>query len=279
MSTTIKLREFTSTLPDLFNVYRAITGFTVSFPNTLAASDYLLFQVFSTELQKVVLTAGDIDTVVSDINSQAKGIKAFKNLAGDKILIRTVSNSNPSLKTFDCPFLDKVGIDPQQYVERDAFELVGTVIPVSGTFDYSFTDPDGADNDWYYYTRVVGSNEIDPSADFQPSMFDDSLCIITGSLKTLDNKPIAGSAISAKIEVPPRQVATATPTAGKYAVEAMSDINGMVAIPAYRGSLVLLQIDSIGYNEVVIVPDEPFALFEDLQPVNDHKFAENGDPI
>jgi hypothetical protein len=273
-------REF-GVQQDSYKIFRAITGFEITFPNTLAIGDYLLTQVKGTELQKITLTGATAAAVSADINSQAQGIRADVTLAGN-ILVRAASVDDPFFRTLSSPVLTKLSMSPASYRPRENFVLVGTLPGTPMTFeygdtelDYSFTDQDGSQElDWYYHTSILGSEESAPSI-ATTALPQSGMCVIQGQLKIKAGRNVV---VSAKLEIPPKLDANSL-WIDKEATKTITDSQGRFAIQVPRSNLTLFQIDAIGYNEVIFVPDEPFALLKDLQPVNDHLFTEYGDPI
>jgi hypothetical protein len=57
-----------------------------------------------------------------------------------------------------------------------------------------------------------------------------------------------------------------------------TDVLGRWSMIVQQNQLLLLNIEAIGYNEVIQVPEAPFILFNQLKPVKDYQFSLQGDP-
>jgi hypothetical protein len=272
--TTIGWNVYSDAEPDSFDVYRAITGVKFSFPNALQAGDILLFQATTRDLQKLVVAAADIDSVVALLNT-AHGIKAVKS--GTDVYVRCSARTNPKLKIQPCSFAANAGIPSGLYNERQNFVVIGNVPFITGTSVYSFADADGDPLDWYHIVSITGADRSLPSIDMQALLTPPGLCNVEGRVSDLQNRPVVGVLVDAHIQIPVGKVENTglvTPN-----VQTITDCMGRWSLPLLRNQLVLFQIEAIGYNEVLVVPDAAFALFKDLKPVDDHLFTPGGDPI
>lgn len=272
--TTISWNVFDDSTPDSFNVYRAITGLEINFPNSLAVGNILLFQATTKDLQKLTVTATDIDSIVTLLNA-GKGIKATKY--GTKILVRCTARENPKIKIQPCSFAANAGVASGLYAPKQNFELIGNVPFVLNQSTYSFSDAEGDPLDWYHITALTGSDESVPSIDQQPIIAPPDLCVVEGRITDLQNNPVVGVLVDARIEIPVGEVENTGIVIPN--ITTLTDCLGRWSLPLLRNQLVLFQIEAIGYNEVLAVPDAPFALFKDLKPVDDHLFAPGGDPL
>lgn len=278
MSATLKWNAYADAAPDSFNVYRAVTGVVISFPNSIAAGDVFLFQATNRDVQRVTInSAATIDDVANSINQKAKGLKATKSEDGTKLFLRCTAKQNPKLKIQPCSFAANAGISSGLYTAQKEYDLVDTVVFVPDQFYYEFLDVDGDRLDWYRISSVTGGMESLPSIAAQPIIAPPSLCVVEGRISDMQNNPIAGAVVQAKVEVPLGSTDNTGLTLPGITTE--TDALGRWSLPLIRSQLVLFQIEAIGYNEVLVIPDASYALFKDLKPANDHLFAPGGDPL
>lgn len=259
-----------------FNVYRAVPGFIVDFPNSLAANDTLVFSATSPTIQKISFPTVTIDAVVAQFNDLALGIVATKNQAGNAIIFRLSGKRHPRLKLYACTFLTDTGEVPRTIVPRLEWELVGTVTFVSGTTSYTFSDADGTEYDSYRITSVVGSTESLPSLVQAPQIGTSLLCAIEGRVVANANNPVHHLEVRAKIQVP-MDCQDGHGIDGKYTF-VYTDLYGRFTIYLPRCKGYLLQIPAVGYNESIIVPDQASANFLDIVPTLANDFSPFGDP-
>jgi hypothetical protein len=267
---------------DSFNLYRSIVGIIVPFPNSLTIGDKLVFSVTSNDVQKVILTATDIDTVVSDINENGNGVIAMKDVGGTNLLIRSKSKIDPRFKLYPCTFATNTSQTPRSILPRTEFNLLANIAFVNTQSDYEYEDVDGYCNDWYRITTIKGANESKPSQ-AQPVIDADDICVVEGSLADLKSDPVAGVVIKAIIAVP---VGTGSypghfDNAGliKKEISTVTDEEGRWSFGVMKSKLVIFQIEDIGYNQAINVPNQPYILFKDLIATNDHYYNPPGEVI
>lgn len=271
MNITLKWTAFADTVADSYKLYKAITGFSIPFPNSLIIGNQFIFAATSPDRQVVTLTGTSISQVAANLNA-AKGIQATPNQAGTALLVRCTARDNPKLKLYACTALTSLGMVPSLIGPKENFQLLTTIPFVSGTFEYSYIDVDGNALDYYHLTTVDGSTESLPTQDLQPVLTPESVCIIEGRIIDSQNNPIVGAEVKAQIQVP---VGVSDNSGIRTGVKTViTDSLGRWSIPILQGQLVLFQIEAIGYNNVVAVPATPFVLFKDLIPVDDHVFGD-----
>lgn len=271
MNVTLKWTAFADTAADHYKLYKAITGFSIPFPNSLLVGDLFIFSATSQDRQIVTLTGTSISQVAANLNG-ARGIHATANLAGTTLFVRCTARDNPKLKTFPCTFLTHLSMTPSLIGTKENFQLITTIAFVPGTFNYSYTDLDGNALDFYHLTTVIGSTESLPTQDLQPILTPESICVIEGRVIDSQNDPVVGAEVKAQIQVPVGISDNAGILTGPKTV--ITDSLGRWSMPILQGQLVLFQIESVGYNSVVAVPATPFVLFKDLAPVDDAVFGD-----
>jgi hypothetical protein len=261
---------------DSFNVYRSVPGFVVSFPNSLVIGDQLVFSATSSTVQTVTFSAVDINSVVSQFNATAKGIKAYKNNAGTAVIFRLQARTGAKLKLYDCTFLTHISLAPQIIVPQLLWALVGNVPRVDTVFDYTYDDIDGTDLDAYRITSVVGSTESLPSLIQTPMLGTDILCAIEGRVADSQNRPVQGLIVRAQVRVP--MTSTDQHALDWHTTEVKTDAYGRFTMYLPRNCVYLLQIPNVGYNEEITVPDKATAGFLDIIPTSAGDFSPYGDP-
>lgn len=275
MSVTINWTSYVDSTVDSFKIYRAITGISVPFPNSLQTGDTFSFSATSQTVQRVTIGATDIASVAAAINSQAQGLQATASQSGLILFVRCTATINPKLKLYPCPFLAHTGIPVQIVVPQLNPTLVTTVASVTPPHNYSYADADGSPYDWYYITSVTSSIESIPSIWQQPLVTPGTLCVVEGRVKTIQNSPIVGALVKAS---PIGGVAVSDDSGLTFPpITAYSDSFGRWTIPVLQGTQILFQIPAIGYNQVVEIPAQPYMLFSNLVPVNDYYFSPDGD--
>lgn len=276
MSNTIQWSIFDDADADSFKLYRAVTGLVVTFPNSLVTGDILSFSATSPSVQKVTVSSTDIDSVLASINSQAKGLKATRNTAGTKLFVRCTAREGAKLKLYACTFLTHTSQSVRIIAPRSEYSLVTTVSVVPSQTDYTYSDVDGDPLDWYQVTSVKTGIESVPSTDQQSFLAPPNLCMVEGRITDLQNNPVSGVEVKASVMVPVAEANNSGLTTPEIVV--VTDVLGRWNMPLIRSQQVLFLIESIGYNQVVILPDSSSALFRDLKPVGDYYFSPSGDP-
>jgi hypothetical protein len=275
MSVIINWTSYDDSTATSFNIYRAITGISVTFPNSLQSGDVFQFSATSQTVQKVTIGATDITSVATAINTQAQGLQATVSQSGLILFIRCTATLNPKLKLYPCTFLTDTGIPVQIIGPKMNPALVTTVSANTPPYNYSYNDPDGSPYDWYYITSVVSSVESIPSIWQQPLVVPGMLCVVEGRVKTVQNSPIVGAIIKAS---PIGGVAVSDDSGLTFPpVTVYTDQYGRWTLPVLQGTQILFQIPAIGYNQVVEIPAQPYMLFSNLVPVNDYYFSPDGD--
>lgn len=273
----INWSTFDDSAVDSFNIYRAVTGLVVTFPNSLQSGDVLQFAATSPTVQKVTFSATDINSVAGAINAQAKGLTAAVNQAGTTLFIRCGAAENPKLKLYPCTFLTHTSQAVRIVVPKLEFSLLASVPGVLAPSSYSYTDADGDPLDWYYITSVKSSVESIPSIYQKPVITPEAVCTVEGRIIDVQNNPIR----DAEVRVSPIGGVDSSDDAGIVtpAICAFTDDYGRWSLPLLQNQQLLFQIPAIGYNQVCAVPAQSFCLFENLSPVNDYYFSPTGEPM
>ena len=277
MANRLRWFSYSDSVVDKYRVYRAITGIKVVFPNSLSYGDQLVFAATSQTQQVVRLTGGDIDTVIQDINTQGKGVVASKSGDNLALYIRCTATEDPRFKLIRCSFATKTGQLPRVVGPRSEYVSIGDLCYVNGTYDYTYIDDDGSVGDWYCVTSIRNNIESLPSQALRPTESFNETCAVVGRVMSLGNKPVPGAEVTASLmgDVGVNSADQSLISEEKFSC--FSDEAGRWTLQLTRGQLVLLEIPSIGYNEVVKVPSLEYALFKDLVPMNDHYFNPTGE--
>jgi len=276
MATTVKWNIFEDADIDTMRLYRAITGIEIPFPNSLSTGDVLKFAATDCSFETLIIGATDIDSILALLNSGC-GIVATKNASGTKIFLRANAKTNPKLTLYSSSAVTALGETPRIIVPRSEFIAIHDEPFVAGTFSYEFEDLDGEPSDWYHFTTIKGTTESIPSHDLRPRIAPPNSCVIEGRVTDLQNNPVVGVEVEASVIIPPNrnQNTSIVPTIKQV----LTDECGRWAIALIRKQLIFFHIEAVGYNQIIYVPDAPFALFKDLEPVKDHEYAPHGEPL
>ena len=272
---TVRWNVFNDAVVNSFNVYRAVTGVVITFPNAIVAGDRFLFAATSPQVQLVTLTSGTptIASVAADITTQARGVKV--TVVGNELFIRCTARENPKLKLLDCPFLAHAGQGARIIIPANEWIPIASVPFVAGQFSYTHGDTGGDPLDWYHVTSVTAGVESIPSQNQQALIVPEDFCVVEGRVIDLQNNPIAGAEVKATVMIP----VGVSDNSGiiKKSKTVVSDELGRWNLPILQGQQVLFEIPLIGYNQVVLIPTQAYILFKDLVPLNDHYFAPAGE--
>ncbi len=276
MANQLRWFPYSDTAINHYRIYRAITGIKVNFPNALRYGDQLIFAATSPTLQTVLITGSDITTVMNDINQKGRGVIATKSSDGSSLYIRCTAENDARFKLMRCAFATKTSQTPRVIAPRSEYEFLAEV-PFEAKPDFTFLDPDGSQNDWYYITSVKNSFESIPSQALAPVPSFDETCAIVGRILTSGNEPVAGADIHAQILGPVGVNQADLSALGEEKISTSTDEEGRWTLSVTRQQLILLEIPSIGYNETVLVPDLEYTLFNNLKPHNDHYYNPTGE--
>jgi hypothetical protein len=250
-----------------FNIYRAITGIAIDFPNGLLSGDTFIFAATSNMTQMVRITSTDIDSVAAAITAQSVGLSVTKSLSGTTLFIRCSASQNPKLKLVSCSFLMHTAQAVRTIIPRSEFVLIGNQPRVANVFAYQHTDNDGAPSDWYRLTSVKASVESLPTLPMQALISPESLCVVEGRVIDAQNRSVSGAEV--RIAVDPQVGVSENTGITTSDVVTRTDKDGRWSIPLPQNQSVLFRIPSIGYNQFVTIPAQAFILFKDLVPTDD----------
>jgi hypothetical protein len=272
---TVKWNTFVDSDVDSFNIYRSITGLSITFPNSLQTGDVFQFAATSPTVQKVTIGATDINSVAAAINAQAKGLTATVSQSGLVLFIRCTAKERARLKLYPCTFLTHLSIPVSIIVPRSNFVLLANVAFVPAPSAYSYSDLDGNPLDWYHITSVKSSIETIPSIDQKPIITPESVCTVEGRVIDVQNNPIVG----AEVRASPIGGVETSDNSGLVTpgIVAYTDDYGRWSMPLIQGKRLLFEIASIGYSQVCVVPSQSFCLFQNLEPVDSYYFSPSGD--
>jgi len=261
---------------DSFNIYKAVTGLVVAYPNALVIGDTLKFSATSPVPQEITLTAVDINSVIAKINSLGKGVLASRNISGDKLYIRCTAKSGAKFILRPCLFATHTTQTPRIVTPGLEFTLVANVARTTGVFDYTYEDASGDQLDLYRLTSVKGADESLPSVTLTPSIPSPALCLLEGRITDASNHPVVGIKVSAEVRIDPAMIDRAVLTQGT--ITTATDEYGRFTLSLIQQQAYLLQIPAVGYNEVVIMPEQSVVNLIDISPTLAHLFSPFGDP-
>lgn len=264
MSNTLIWSAFADADCDSFNLYRAITGLTIAFPNSIQVGDKFVFSVGERSQQQTITMSGTtMASLISDVTTYGKGISAVANEAETAVLIRVTATHHPRFQIYPCPFATHTSQTPRVVFPRLEWTLIDNQTFNTGVFDYTYVDLDGQAPDWYHMTSVLDSVESIPTLDMKAVLTPENTCVIIGRVITPQNNAVQGAKVFVQVMPEGKFSDNSGITGAKYHV--LTDLYGRFAIPLLQKQVVLLQIKSIGYNNTVWVPDQPYVLFSDLK--------------
>jgi len=261
---------------DTFRVYRAITGIIVNFPNSLVAGNSIKFSATSPVPQEISFPAVDIDSVLARINLLGKGVRATKNLAGDKLFIRCTATTDAKFILKPCNFAVNTAQTPRIITPALEWVALADIARVVDTFAYDYTDADGDQLDRYRTTTLKSSAESIPSVITTPALAYPAMCILEGRVIDSSNHPVVGARVQVEIRIDPAMADKAVMAQGLQITA--TDEFGRFALPLIQNQAYLLQVPAVGYNEVVVMPAEQVANLMDLVPTTAHRFSPFEDP-
>lgn len=274
----LKWQAFNDADCDAFRIYRSIPGFTLTFPLTLAGTE-LKIQVTSPDLQVISITLNTAVGVAGEINAAIKGATATVSDSGTQVFVRINATKNPRMVLKSCTFASAAGLAPGVIVPESSWEFITAIPRVNNTFDYDFTDPDGAYSDSYRLTTITGLVESAPSIIKRPVIALPPLCVLEGRILSGDNRPLQNAIVRAKPQIP-EDCVDGSLVAHGVTQEQRTDTSGRFSINLLQKHVYLLEIPAIGYNEVVDVPEADWGRIISLPSTSKHWFTPGtGDPI
>ena len=259
-----------------FNVYRALTGIAVNFPNSLAIGDVFSFSAISSDIQNITLTATDISSVAATLTAKGRGIRVAISSSGSTLFIRCTGSIRPVFRLYPCTFLTHIGQSPRFIGPAMEFTLLTSIARVQGNYDYSALDLDGDPSDWYRLTTARTGNESVPSLPMQAMITPEPFCVIEGRVVDLQNNPISGAEVIAAVQPQVGESSNSGIVLSKHTV--MTDMLGRWSVSLLQGQSVMFRIPSIGYNQGFTVPQLDYILFDNLNGNLDYYFSPNGEP-
>lgn len=256
---------------DSYKVYRAVPGFIIPFPNSLATGDQFIFSATSADIQTITLGSVSIANVAAQL-ATAKGLEISTNQAGTAIFVRLLATREPRLKLYSCSALTSLGMPPQTIVPELNFVQIASVPIVNTTTEYSYSDADGSPLDSYRITSATGSSESIPSVVVSPVLPGYDFCAIETRFIDVVGRPVVGVEVIAEVATP------FCDSTVRQKVTVKSDTFGRINFPLMQGQQYVLHIPAIGYNEYVTVPAQAAVNLADLTITLQPQFSPFGDP-
>ncbi|NBO56173.1 MAG: hypothetical protein EBU84_16640 [Actinobacteria bacterium] len=261
-------------------LYRSVTGLYFQFPDNIAIGDKLIFAATSPVIQTVTITNTTIEGVAADINKQGKGVKATVSYDCQHLFIRCTAKNNAKFKLLKCTFATKAGQAPRTVMPRTEFHKIRDFYATVNTHTYTYYDSEGEPDDWYRLTTTSlppHCEESLPTQSMKAIASSGDACTVDGRIQSLDTEDLEGREVSAEVMGNTAFNPNDQSAISEEKITTYTDELGRWALSLTKNQLVLLEIPSIGYNEVVRIPDQAYVLFTDLQPVNDHYYSPDGE--
>ncbi|NBO09642.1 MAG: ankyrin repeat domain-containing protein [Actinobacteria bacterium] len=216
----------------------------------------------------------------ADINKQGKGVKATVSYDCQHLFIRCTAKNNAKFKLLKCTFATKAGQAPRTVMPRTEFHKIRDFYATVNTHTYTYYDSEGEPDDWYRLTTTSlppHCEESLPTQSMKAIASSGDACTVDGRIQSLDTEDLEGREVSAEVMGNTAFNPNDQSAISEEKITTYTDELGRWALSLTKNQLVLLEIPSIGYNEVVRIPDQAYVLFTDLQPVNDHYYSPDGE--
>lgn len=276
----VKWTAFDDATCDQFNIYRSIPGFTITFPQTSIAGTELRLQVTSPDTQIIPITSNVAADVVNDINSVIKGAMALLSDDGNHVFVRATATKNIRVKLLSCTFATAAGITPRIILPESEWEQIASVARIPNEVSYDYEDPDGQFSDSYRVTSVIAMVESLPSLIKRPSLPSPAVCAIEGRALSIHGTPLANSLVRAKPYIMADFEDSAFLPPQNQFLTTRTDVYGRFSINLLQTHVYLLEIPSVGYNDIIEVPASDWGRVVTLTATSKHWFNPgSGDPI
>lgn len=257
-----------------YRVYRSSAGPVLG---TLAiVSDPVLirFAATSPEIQEFEVNCTSEAAFVADFNSKARGAEAVIDGTLGVIIRATASGPSVLFKTYSSEFWALNTIPSgTPFRPGGIFNLVGTVPFVDAETLYEFEDASGIYNDKYRVTSYDGVTESKPSATVAnpvPPGYD--YCVVYGRFIDPQGRPVRGVRVEAEMAL------AHTCGMSQNKITAISDDYGRINLPLLQKMNYRVSIPAIGYNEVILIPEERSINIATHPATLGTKFSPFGDP-
>lgn len=250
---TVRWFNFLDTEADFFRVYRAIPGVEFLFSSISSAATSFKFSVSGNEIQEIPLNTTSISTLVSSLNA-GKGIVANATYNSLSVQIRLASYSPTArLKIYPNTFASQIGYPTGTIVVPELnFTLISTLNYLDQDIPYVYVDQDGADNDAYRITSVLGTQESLPSIIQKPLLPGVYYCVAEARFINVQGRPVTGVIVHAEPAV------LDCSGLSTNIITATSDAYGRVSLPLIQQQYYRINIPAIGFSKFILTPDSEF---------------------
>lgn len=266
---TLKWVPFPDTDVSSYKIYRSLIGFTAPIVSLTGLT--LKLKLNGGVTQTITFAAGD---PVAQINSAITGGKAYITSDNLSFIFRSdIRNAPGTVEIVGGTALSALNLTTRIIGEKTEDTLIATVpADIDPAAVLTYVDPDGDTYDYYAISVVDTSfTEGAKSAYKLPFASTYPLCVIEGVVIDVQGVPVPDAAVTAEINTVPDGV---LPLAGVdlKSVSSMSGSDGRFSIPILQGAIVKLEIPAIKYSNMVRIPEQPFAFFNDLMIDTDYTY-------
>jgi len=255
-----------------FRIFKSVVGVRLPLltPASLAAKA-LLLKVDGGATQTINFDG--VTPLVDRLNAVLVGAAAFTSRASPQhFYIRSNNRSTGSIQILPSSGQVALGTTPRLISEKSESFLIGTVAALPGAENFEFPDPDGTPHDWYSLTTVDRlTYESDKAAFKQAIAFTGNVCVLEGIVVDLRGARLADAEVKATLILYPPSSIQSTQVSTEP-VTTLSGPDGRYSLILLQGTTVQLEINSVGFNRNIDVPEKPYAFVSDLMADLDYRF-------
>lgn len=257
-----------------YKVYRSVLGFIAPIlsPSVLNGKT-LQLKINSSSLQTITFDAST-DTIAK-INSVLTGARAYPSISNSAyfILRDDVRGAPGSVQVVGGTALGLLGLVPKTIYEKSEDSVISE--PTAGINPedvVEFQDPDGVCQDWYTVTsKDSQGGESAKAPARQPVTYSGPICVIEGIVTDLQGARVPEAEVTATLVKYPQDIGKCPQiTLDPISVRTGSD--GRFSIPLLQGTLVQIDIQSVGFSRNITVPPQAYEFLTDLQVDLDYRY-------
>jgi len=257
-----------------YKIYRSIIGFVANIPLGPAISGKTLELKMNGGATQT-FTFNSSDSVVDTINNTISGGEAFLSYEDeDKFLLRSnLRDENGSVEIVGGTGLSELGLTARVITEKSEDGLLSTVPAAEDPSSFmSFSDEDGALQDWYAISTVDSIGKESLKTEYKQAIsFVGPLCVMEGIITDLQGVRQVDEEVRAKIVLIPQGVPVYT-SISKNWVSTLSGPDGRFSLPLLQGAVVKFEVPVLGYSRNIRVPEKAYEFIKDLYIDLDYRY-------
>lgn len=257
-----------------YKIYRSMIGFVAPVLTPPALSGKTL-QLKMNGGTTQTITFDSISPPYDKINATLTGGRAYPSIADSQyFLLRSDVRSAPgSVQIVGGSALTPMGLTARTIQERSEDTLVAQV-PADpdpeATLEYE--DPDGVCQDWYTITTIDSHGTESAKAPYrQPTSYTGPICVLEGLVTNLQGVRMPSIEVTATLVRYP-QLMGKCPQITLDPITTYTGSDGRFSLPLLQGSLVQLDITSVGFSRNITVPEKAYEFITDLRVDLDYRY-------